>query len=214
LVLTDVAVDGRHVELAGVASDSLDGRLVALKGTWDGKVVARARVEDGVFGTIAYLPPKRIRHTNRARDEASIAGVAYSPALKLTRRAHYTHIAVTSVTSADATGGILTVRGRVTLPLPRHRSPLLLTAYDPAACGTSPRVIERVRLHRDGHFSFRVALPPSSAPVVYRLQTKVAAHAGGRVAGETYTLPLALDINPSQALGSDPGKAGGHHVTG
>jgi hypothetical protein len=212
-----VASNGARVQLAGVAAPALDGDVVKIIARWDGATVATARVEGGAFSTTARLPRRRLRDTNRARYEAIIPGVAYSPALKLTRRLHATRIELAGLSVGQ--GGKLTISGRVTGPLPAKHHPLLLTSQDPASCAVRSKVVARLHIGPRGRFSAHVALPADDAPIVYRLQTLVAARAHGVVAGSTYTLPLAVNVAAPGAVSRLPRATAGpsprrHHHKG
>jgi hypothetical protein len=199
LVLTDVSLEDGGVQLAGVASPALDGDVVELKAAWSHRVVARARVEGGTFAVLVKAPPATVIRAGHARYEAVVPGVATSPALKLTRRLELRRIDVTGA-SLDSKTRVLTLRGVVRGPLPSGRHTLILTGQEVASCQPKEQVLLTSRYGRRGAFTVRLRLPQGTAPVVYRLQAVVSAHAGSHASGWTYTLPLAYNLPVSGDL--------------
>ena len=184
LVLIDVLRRNGRVRLVGAAHRRYAGRRVRIRFTATGKTVARPRVRtSGLFTATAKLPPRKLRRTNRARYQASIGGEK-SLRLKLVRRM--------LVTRTSASGGRVTIAGRVVRPLARPVR--TITVKRRVSCG-SFNVVKRFKPRRDG--SFRVTLdgPPGSQAAVYRMQTRVRKFVTNPKTFPTFTLPrfVALD---------------------
>ena len=212
LVLTEVEAiaagkGASGVGVAGVASQSLNGDTVQIETSWNGKIVATApqtmRVEHGVFsGTALALPPRALRFTSRARYRAVIVGVATSNSLKATRRARlnqWPHERIGTEggyrlgTGLHEVAGV-TIRGRVTGYLTKPIAPLYLTEYNPTECGAQAKIVGAYRVGRRGRFVVHFHPSSITAPIVYRLQTEVAGGPQGKVAGQTYTTPLPINV--------------------
>jgi virginiamycin B lyase len=204
LVLTEALADGHMVTIKGVAALGLNGDTVLIKGMWNGKVVKtgpiKITVHHGAFTVNAPLPPRGILHTNRARYIAVISGVATSNDLKVTRRLQINQQAIKiegeikGIQYNNATG--VSIKGRVTGYLTKPRAPLYLTEYNPAECNAKPKIVGAYRLGKHGHFAIHFVPSTNPAPIVYRLQTEVAAGSKGKVAGETFSAPLPLNVAP------------------
>jgi hypothetical protein len=151
---------------------------VAIRLAATGRVVARPVVgPDGLFSATAPLPARAVRATNRARYTASI-GSERSSSLKLTRR-----MVVQGTAVRD---GAVTLRGRLTGPLPAQPRPIVVR--ERVSC-LRWRAVARVTPRRDGRFSVTVPAPPDGAAAVYRLQTEVALHTTRTRLAPTFTLP-------------------------
>jgi hypothetical protein len=178
IVLIDVIDDGRRVRLAGAADRRYAGRRVAIRLAATGRVVARPVVgPDGLFSATAPLPARAVRATNRARYTASM-GSERSLSLKLARRM--------VVRRAAVRDGEVTLRGRLSGPLPARPRPIVVR--ERVSCRRW-RAVARVIPGRDGAFSVTVPAPPDGAAAVYRLQTEVALHTARTRLAPTFTLP-------------------------
>jgi hypothetical protein len=174
LVLVLVRASGGRVRLGGLARRASAGQAVTIRAA--GRVVARARVGSaGVFATSVPLPARRLRA--RMRYQAFLAGDA-SRALKLQRRL--------LTASAHVVAGRLEIAGRVVASLVRPTPSLTVSRFGP--CGRLQRLLV---LHpgRDGRFVAR--LPAAAGPALYRLQTRVRDHRGGRAVFRTFSLPVS-----------------------
>lgn len=177
VVLIDVLATGRHVKLLGATAGRYLGRTVEIRLAATGAVVARATVrEDGTFRATAPLPPRKIRHTNAARYQASIDGERSLP-LKLSRRM--------LVTGTASTARGTTIRGRVVGPLARRAR---ITVKRRVSCGQW-KVVKRFAMPGKGRF--RVTIPPArgATSAVFRLQTTVGARNPRGRPKPTFTLP-------------------------
>jgi len=183
LVLTDVQeVDGR-VELLGVADRSLAGKTVAIRFTHTGKTVARAIIRsDGAFNAGTALPAKRLRATNDARYQA-VLGSERSLDLKLRRRM--------VISAARASGGKVTLSGRVALPLDRPAAQITVTRR--VSCKSS-EVVRRITPSKDGRFRVTVDAPEGELAAVYRLSTRVPKTRTNPKTFPTFTLPRAVAL--------------------
>jgi hypothetical protein len=163
LALIDVVARGGRVRLAGAADRRFAGRRVAIKFTASGKTVARPRVAaSGLFKATAPLPARAIRNSNRARYQARI-GREKSQPLKLARRV--------LVTSKRASGGRVTLTGRLIRPLPTRLRPI--TIKHRVSC-KSWTTVARVRPSRNGAFRVTVDGPPRGSAAAYRIHARVA----------------------------------------
>jgi virginiamycin B lyase len=204
LVLTEALADGHMVTIKGVAALGLNGDTVLIKGVWNGKVVKTGpvtiTVRHGAFVANTPLPPRDVLHANRVRYIAVIPGVATSNNLKVTRRLQINQQAIkiegeiNGIQYNNATR--VSIKGRVTGYLTKPRAPLYLTEYNPAECNAKPKIVGTYRLGKHGHFAIHFVPSTNPAPIVYRLQTEVAAGPKGKVAGETFSAPLPLNVAP------------------
>ncbi|TMK42407.1 MAG: hypothetical protein E6G56_01755 [Actinobacteria bacterium] len=183
LTLIDVLERGDHVDLVGGADRSLVGKRVSIFFTGTSSKVATAVVKpDGSFRTTAPLPPESLRHTNLARYQARM-GKDRSLNLKLERRL--------IVDSMSASGGSVTIRGRVIQPLTRPPSAILIQRR--VSC-TKDVTVARVRPRRNGHWVAVVKAPPGQQAAVYRAATKVLHTLTTPVVDPTFTLPRVVDL--------------------
>ena len=183
LALVDVLPRRNSVLLTGAADRSLAGRTVDVVFEATGKVVARAVVAaDGSFRTTAPLPARSVRGTNRARYRAQL-GDERSINLKLMRRM--------VVTTAQAQGPVVTIRGRVIRPLASPRADIVVRRR--TSCTTSEEVA-RVKPELDGTFEVSFLAPANQVAPVYRLSTRVRMSRRSRTTFPTFTLPRAIDV--------------------
>jgi len=183
LVLIDVLMRHKRVALFGAADKRLIGQRVVITFTGSHRRVASAIVgSDGLFGTTAPLPSRRLRFTNRARYQASVGRERSAP-LKLTRR-----MIVSSISSSK---GRVFIHGRVTPPWSRPMTSILVQRR--ISCSSSVTV-KRVRPHRNGFFSAVVPAPRKAQAAVYEANTRVRAIAGSRKTYPTFTLPREVVI--------------------
>jgi hypothetical protein len=183
LALIDVLEHGGYARLYGAADRRYIGKRVSVVASWSGKVVARPKVQrDGTFTAKGKLPPRALRHTNRARYQARI-GKENSLRLKLFRR-----MLVTRMTSAK---GKVTIAGRVELPLARPAR--TITIKHRVSC-TKNVVVKSLRPDSKGRFSVTLGAPPSGQAAVYRLATKVRENTRNRKLFPTFTLPRAVAL--------------------
>ena len=117
--------------------------------------------KDGTFLAKGKLPPLAIRHRNRARYQANIAK-ENSLRLKLFRRMLATQL--------SSTGGKVTIKGRVILPLGQ---PIQKITIKRRISCTKNVVVKSLRPDSKGRFSITLGGPPSGQAAVYRLATKV-----------------------------------------
>jgi DNA-binding beta-propeller fold protein YncE len=183
LILTDVFPGGGRTRLLGVAPKSARGKTVVIKSTWNGKSVAKAKVQpDLSFTASAPLPPRALRSTNRARYIATL-GKVKSQALKFHRRLYTTAI--------SRSGQALVFSGAVVKPLAKPPAPVVIRAS--AACSTIARgaVVATVKPKKSGAFTARISLPPAlqnAATVFLRAQTKVRANTKTKKTSATFSL--------------------------
>ena len=183
LALIDVLERKGYARLYGAADRRYIGRRVSVVASWSGKVVARPKVRrDGTFTAEGKLPPRALRHTNRARYQARI-GKEKSLRLKLFRR-----MLVTRMTSA---GRKVTIAGRVVLPLARPMR--TITIKRRVSC-TKNVVVKTLHPDSKGRFSVTLGAPPSGQAAVYRLATKVRKNTRNRKLFPTFTLPRAVAL--------------------
>jgi hypothetical protein len=132
---------------------------------------------DGSFAASGRAPGRRA--VNKTRYYVEL-GERRSPALKLTRR-------LTARVTASA--GTISIRGRVSPPLGKPVRPVVIRRV--TSCGSGAAVVARVRPSARGRF--RVSLPRTAGPALYRAQTRVRTrHAGGGMF-ETFALVLGTD---------------------
>jgi hypothetical protein len=178
LVLIDVLIRKGRVRLVGAAHRRFAGRRVRIRFTATGKTVARPRVRtSGLFTATAKLPPRKLRRTNRARYQASIAGEK-SLRLKLVRRM--------LVTNTDTNRSRVTIAGRVVRPLAKPIRRIIVKRR--VSCGRFS-VVKRFKPDRDGRFRVTLAGPPNSQAAVFRMQTRVRKFARNLKTYPTFTLP-------------------------
>ena len=123
---------------------------MTIRFTADGKVVARPRVTDaGLFRATAKLPPRKLRTTNRARYQASIAREK-SLRLKLVRRM--------LVSSTRSSAGRVTIAGRIVRPLGSPIQTVIVKRR--VSCGRFS-VVKRFKPPASGRF--RITLPGPQA---------------------------------------------------
>ncbi|MCW3016343.1 MAG: hypothetical protein JWO02_3435, partial [Solirubrobacterales bacterium] len=183
LVLVDVLAQGSGVKLLGAADRSLAGKTVSLRLAATGKTVATAKVaKDGSFSAFAPLPPKAIRATNAARYQA-VLGKEKSLDLKLARRM--------IVSKLTASGGKVTIAGRVVLPLSKPLSSITLTRR--VSCQKN-EVVRRFKPKANGTFSVTVAAPAGEDAAVYRLTTRVRTNTRSATTSPTFTLPRGVNL--------------------
>ncbi len=185
VVLEDVVPTGNRVRLVGVAEKRFAGRRVDIVFAATGKVVARPTVgSDGAFAASAPLPPKRLRNSNRARYEARI-GAERSLKLKLARRM--------LVTSLRASGGKVTIAGRVIGPLAKRPKDRGIVLERRVTC-TRLVTVSTFRPRANGTFKVTAVIPAGESAAVYRLRTKVRTSTRSPRLSRTFTLPRAVDF--------------------
>jgi hypothetical protein len=183
LALIDVLERRGYARLYGAADRRFIGKRVDVVSSWDGKVVARPKVQrDGTFTAKGKLPPLALRHSNRARYQAKI-GKERSLRLKLFRR-----MLVTKMTSSN---GKVTIAGRVVLPLGHPVQ--TITIKRRVSC-TKNVVAKTLRPDSKGRFSVTLGAPPSGQAAVYRLATKVRKNTHNAKLFPTFTLPRAVAL--------------------
>lgn len=177
IVLVDVLDTGKRVKLLGAGAGRYAGRSVTIRLASTSKIVARAIVgEDGTFRAVAPLPAGRIRHTNAARYQASIAGERSLP-LKLSRRM--------LVTRTTSTARGTTMHGRVTGRLARGAR---ITVKRRVSCGRW-EVVKRFAMPRNGRFRVTIPHADGASSSVFRMQTTVGARNRNGRLKPTFTLP-------------------------
>jgi hypothetical protein len=183
LVLIDVYEHAGRVRLLGAADRRYIGRRVRIRFMADGMTVARPRVrEDGTFKATAPLPDARLRGTNRARYEASIRNQR-SMRLKLMRRM--------LVTEMSSRNGVVTIAGRVVLPLTQPVETVLVKRR--VTCRRW-KVVKRFKPARDGSFRVRLKAPQDGEAAVYRMNTRVKLYDWFAKTYPTFTLPRYVDL--------------------
>jgi hypothetical protein len=185
VVLEDVVPDGRRVKLLGVAERRHAGERAEIRFLATGKVVARPVVgPDGRFAATAPMPKGKLRHSNKARYDATVAGER-SLALKLERR-----MLVTGVRTA---GGKVTISGRVLGPLAKRAGDRAIEVRRRRSCA-GEEVVAKVRPGKDGRFRATLQVPAGERAAVYRLRARVRRSDASARLFDTYTLPRAVDF--------------------
>jgi hypothetical protein len=183
LALIDVLDRGSYARLYGAADLRYAGRRVDVVSLWNGKVVARPIVlPNGTFQAKGALPPKALRHSNRARYQARV-GDERSLDLKLVRR-----MVVEEMSSSD---GDVTIKGRVLGPLGRPTH--VITIKRRVSC-TKDVAVKTFKPSASGRFAVTIPAPPTGQAAVYRLQTSVPRNARSRTLFPTFTLPRAVEL--------------------
>jgi len=181
LTLIDVLMRRNHVAVLGAAEERLIGRRVSITLLAGHRLVARAVVgSDGLFAASTPLPARRLRFTNAARYQASV-GAARSQSLKLTRRMTFESIA--------SRAGVLSIHGRVSLPLAQPIAPILIRRR--LSCSSSV-IVRRIRPSRNGTFAATLPVPPGTPAAVYVASTRVRQTARRRTTYPTFTLPRVV----------------------
>ena len=180
LVLSDVLISGRRVELEGSAAKSLDGRKVKI--IFDGgRQVATAKVgANGEFTATAPLPAARLLDSNSARYMAE-SGSQRSLNLKLTRRL--------SLEPPRFSHGTVTLVGQVVPPLTKPISPVIVQQQ--LECGRVT-IAKRFTPPAGGRFHITLGVPAGARAGVYRLSSIVTEKPGARHGFQTYSLLLAV----------------------
>lgn len=183
LVLNDVYIRGSRVLLGGSAAKSLAGQKVKILLN-EGKQVASATVgANGQFTTTAPLPPAKLRESLSTRYSAEI-GKLRSLDLKLTRRLQ--------LEPPTATGTTVTLSGRLTLPLTKPVTPVVVEQQ--TQCGTS-KIVKTFTPAANGRFHIAIPAPAGAKAAIYRLKSKVAANTHATAHGfQTYSLPLPVAL--------------------
>ena len=146
---------------------------------WDGRTVARLKVSrSGLFTTRLTLPPRAVRHGNRARYQALI-GAERSLSLKLDRR-----MIVSTVRPAGPRKVVLS--GRITGPLGTPIQEISVTRR--ISCG-NVRVVARFKPDENGRFKVTLKGPRTDRVYTFRFRTKVRYSAAYSRLYRTYTLP-------------------------
>jgi hypothetical protein len=183
LVLVDVLERPGYVRLYGVADRKYIGKRVTIRSTYDNRVVATPKVSrNGTFLAKGKLPPRAIRHTNRARYQASIAKEK-SLRLKLFRRM--------LVTQLSGKSGTVTIKGRVVLPLGRPVQKITIKRR--VSCSKSVTA-KTLRPDSKGRFSVTLAAPKQAQTATYRLATRVRKNTHNPKLFPTFTLPRAVEV--------------------
>jgi len=183
IVLIDVVRSKGRVRLLGAANRRFAGRKVTIRFTATGKVVARPVVRrTGLFTATAKMPRKKVRATNRARYQASIAKEK-SLRLKLVRRM--------LVSETDVRGSRVTIAGRVVRPLGAPIQTVIVKRR--LSCGRY-RVVKRFKPPASGRFRITVGGPGAQQAAAYRLQTRVRKFATNPKLFPTFTLPRYVDL--------------------
>jgi PKD repeat protein len=182
VVLEDVYEDRGRVRLFGYAVKRYVGQKVKIFFAATGKPVATALVKpDGSFQTTAPLPPKKLRKSTKARYQARI-GTERSLNLKLARRM--------LVTGVSSSGGQVTIKGRVVLPLALKANDRAITLQRVVACRKTEKVATFMP-KANGSFTITVKTPAGQKAAVYRLMTLVRV-GGSKRSARTYTLPRSV----------------------
>jgi hypothetical protein len=182
-VLIDVLRRNGRVQLLGAAHRRYVGRRVRIRSFADGRVVARPRVRrDGTFRATAVLPPRKLRHTNRARYQARI-GKERSLRLKLARRM--------IVTRTGRRAGRVVIAGRVVRPLTRPLARVVVKRR--VSCGRW-KVVRRFTPRAGGRFRVALPRPREGHAAVYRMRTRVRYRTGVAKRFPTFTLPRYVDL--------------------
>lgn len=181
LVLEDVLIDGRNVELLGYADLRFAGQAVDIVYEVTGQIVARPTVlPDGRFRARLPLPPARQR--SRARYVAKLGGES-SLNLKLVRRM--------LVDDVQVAGRQVTISGRVIPPLARKRGDRSIEIRRRVSCGKD-EVVGKATPKANGRFKVVLTAPADAAAVVYRFATKIRVSKRSRSATKTFTLPRVV----------------------
>jgi hypothetical protein len=184
LVLLDVLPSGSRVRIKGAADRGLVERSVRIRLRATGRVVATAKVrKDGFFTTTAALPSAAIRASNAARYRAEL-GKEVSLPLKLHRRM--------TLTRLTATGGTVTLAGRVEPPLSHPVDPIRLVRR--VSCHKTV-LVKAFRPAADGTFAVKVPAPKGATAAVYRLATRVRKTVANPKRYPTFTLPAGIDLD-------------------
>jgi hypothetical protein len=162
VVLEDVVPDGRSVRLLGVAERSHAGKRAEIR----------------------FLGTGKLRHSNKARYDATVAGER-SPALKLERRMQ--------VTKVHAASGKVTITGRVLGPQATRAADRAIEVQRRRSC-SSTEVVARVKPGKDGRFRVTLAAPEGERAAVYRLRARVRRTVASPKLFDTFTLPRAVDF--------------------
>jgi hypothetical protein len=181
LVLLSARQSRKRVRFRGAAGAADAGQRVTIRTARDGAVAAHATVRpDGSFAATGRAPARRAVNQTRYYVEL---GERHSAALKLTRRL------TAGITASART---ITIRGRVSPPLGKPVRPVVIRRV--TSCGSGTAVAARVRPNARGRF--RVSLPRTVGPALYRAQTRVRTrHAGG---GTFETFALVLGADPAR----------------
>jgi hypothetical protein len=180
LTLIDVVQRGNKVKLQGAADPRrFAGSSVRIVSRWNGKTITTRKVaKSGLFSATLKLPPRAIRHTNRARYQAVI-GHERSLSLKLDRR-----MIVTAVRKAGTRK--VTLSGRVSRPLGTPVQEISVTRR--ISCG-NVRVVARFKPDSNGRFKVTLKAPRTDRVYTFRFRTKVRYSTAFTRLFRTYTLP-------------------------
>ena len=180
LVLLSAWLSRNRVRFRGAAAPADAGQRVTVRTLRRGAVAAHARVRpDGSFEAAGRAPGRRAMYKTRYYVEL---GERRAPALKLTRR-----LTARIIASART----ITIRGHVSPPLGTPVRPVVIRRV--TGCDSGTAVVARVRPNARGRF--RISLPRTAGPALYRAQTRIPTrHAGG---GTFETFALALGADPA-----------------
>jgi len=184
LVLNDAYIHGNRVYLAGSAAKSLIAKKVEIIFGTAAKKVASATVgANGQFTTTAPLPPAKIREALKTYYAAEI-GSQRSLHLKLTRRL--------LLEPPTASGHTVTLSGRVTLPLTKPITPIVVEQQ--LECHKTT-IADTFTPPASGAFHITIPVPAGARAGIYTLKSKVAANAHALAHGfTTYSLPLPVAL--------------------
>jgi hypothetical protein len=184
IVLLDVRRVGDRVRFQGVTDAANAGRTVPIRLTYDGKIVARAKVQpDGRFEAFGTLPKRSIRATNKARYRAEIDG-AFSRRVKLTRRL--------VIDGLVARNGKITIRATVSRPLAKHIAKVVVTQR--SKCGGSPKVVARATPGKGGRVRATFKRPRGVDAAIYRVRTRVRRSHRSHKTFATYSLTRGVNL--------------------
>lgn len=185
LALIEARLAGSRVRLSGVALKALAGRTIQIRLSAKGiatRTVARPKVAaDGTFATSVKAPARRLRATTARAKYYAVVESTRSQALRLTRR--------TNVTTVTQRGGRVTVSGRISSPVPRAGTPVVIGRR--VSC-TTYRTVARGTTDRRGRFSVTFTAPSDRAAGLYRAQTRAPSKAGQPARNRTFTLPQII----------------------
>jgi hypothetical protein len=177
LIITDVAMRGSRVRVAGLARLAHVGSRVALSFRPSGsRVVGYASVRsDGTWSVYLRAPASRLLRSNNGRYRASLDGDS-TPWIKVVRR-----MGTTSVTYA---GGRLKVTGSVRKPLAPGARVAVNVSVNCGSYGTRGTL----RVNSRGRFSGSVAVSERDMVVFARLRVRVRHSSHGRRTFSTYSI--------------------------
>jgi uncharacterized repeat protein (TIGR01451 family) len=181
IALIDVLKKGHRVRITGVATRHVfAGKTVDV--LLDGRKVGTAKVDAaGKIATTVRAPRRRALPLARYQLRS---GHDVSRQIKLDRRM--------LVDSIKRVGKRVVIKGRITRPIARHPAKIV---FKRATSCTNYRPVGTARPNRHtGRFVARLPIPPKAKAAIYRGQTKVANHRGGKATGRTFTLSRSVTL--------------------